>query len=177
MKADTDASSLTRGQRRARTLYSAAGVLAIVAAVIAFLGPFQGWLNGCELFVSREAMDRFGAGGESAITSTCAYYLDVVGIGAPLLVGLILAGAAWRYLAADGLSTALTALAIPAGLVVGAVPAYTVWWLIDYYRLSIGLTEIALIVIAAGLLALALYAGWQTAISLGSRRTALGSLD
>jgi hypothetical protein len=167
MTTDAAAFTLTRGQRRARRFYAAAGILAIAAAVMAFLGPFQGWLNGCDLFLSRDAMD-------SVMEASCAYYLDLVGIGAPLLVGLILAGAAWRYLRTDALSTALTALAILAGLLVGAVPAYTVWWLIDYYRLSIGPTEIVLVVIAAGLLGLALYAGWQTVQSLGRRRVAAG---
>ena len=62
------------------------------------------------------------------------------------------------------------ALAILAGLVVGAVPAYTVWWLIDYYGLSIGPTEIVLAFIAAGLLGLAIYAGLQTGLSLSRRR-------
>jgi ABC-type Fe3+-siderophore transport system permease subunit len=170
MKTDDDASSLTRGQRRARTFYAAAGILAIAAAVMALLGPFQGWLNGCDLFTSQEALDGLGAGGDQAMESSCAYYLDLVGIGAPLLLGIVLAGAAWRYLRTDALSTTLTALAILAGLVVGSVPAYTVWWLIDYYRLSIGPTEIMLIVIAAGLLGLALYAGWMTAVSLGRQR-------
>ena len=163
MTTDADVFTLTRGQRRARTFYAAAGVLAIAGAVMAFLGPFQGWLNGCDLFISQEAM-----------SGSCTYYLDLVGIGAPLLVGLILVGAAWRYLRTDALSTALTALAILAGLVVGVVPAYTVWWLIDYYRLSIGPTEIVLVVIAAGLLGLAIYAGWQTGLSLSRRGTAAG---
>lgn len=163
MTTDAAAFTLTRGQRRARTFYAAAGVLAIAAAVIAFLGPFQGWLNGCDLFISQDAM-----------SGSCAYYLDLVGIGAPLVVGLILVGAAWRYLRIDALSTALTALAILAGLVVGVVPAYTVWWLIDYYRLSIGPTEMVLGFIAAGLLGLAIYAGWQTGLSLGRRGTAAG---
>ena len=54
------------------------------------------------------------------------------------------------------------------------MPAYTVWWLIDFYRLSIGPTEIVLIVIAAALLGLAVYAGWQTAISLARRGSAAG---
>ena len=174
MTTDADAFTLTRGERRARTFYAAAGTLAITAAVIAFLGPFQGWLNGCDLFVSQEAMDGLGADANSATEGSCAYYLDLAGIVAPLLVGLVLAGAAWRYLRTDAVSTALTALAILAGLVVGAVPAYTVWWLIDYYRLSIGPTEIVLVFIAAGLLGLAIYAGWQTGLSLGRRRTAAG---
>ena len=171
MTTDAGAFTLTRGQRRARTFYAAAAIVAIAAAVMAFLGPFQGWLSGCDVFVSQDAMDGIGADANSAMEGSCAYYLDLVGIGAPLLVGLILAGAAWRFLRTDALSTALTALAIPAGLVVAAVPAYTVWWLIDYYRLSIGPTEIVLIVIAAGLLGLALYAGWQTADFLGRRRS------
>ena len=173
---DPAAFTLTRGQRRARTFYAAAAILAIAAAVMALLSPFQGWLNGCDLFISQGAMDGLGTGGDSAREGSCAYYLDLVGIGVPLFVGLILAGAAWRYVRSDPLSTGLTALAIPAGLVVGAVPAYTVWWLVDYYRLSIGLTEIVLIIIAVGVLALALYAGWQTAMSLG-RRTVPGSLE
>lgn len=168
-----DALNLTRGQRRARTYYAAAGVLAIAAAVMAFLGPFQGWLNGCNLFISQDAMDGLWAGGEQAMESSCAYYLDLVGIGAPLLVGLLLAGAAGRYRRTDAPSTVLIALAIPAGLVAGAVPAYTVWWLIDYYRLSIGLTEIVLIVIAAAMMGLALYAAVQTFVSLSRRRAAL----
>ena len=54
------------------------------------------------------------------------------------------------------------------------MPAYTVWWLIDYYGLSIGPTEIAFVLIAAGLLGLAINAGWQTGLSLGRRRTAAG---
>lgn len=174
MTTDADAFTRTRGQRRARTFYAVAGILAIAAAVMAFLGPFQAWLNGCDLFVSQDAMDGLWADTDSAMEGSCAYYLDLVGIGAPLLIGLILVAAAWRYLRTDVLSTALTALAILAGLVVGAVPAYTVWWLIDYYRLSIGPTEIVLVVIAAGLLGLALYAGWQTALSLGRRRAAAG---
>ena len=174
MTTDADAFTFTRGQRRARTIYAAAGVLAIAAAVLAFLGPFQGWLNGCDLFISQEAIDGLSADANSAMGGSCAYYLDLVGIGAPLLVGLILAGAAWRYLRTDAVSTALTALAILAGLVVGPVPAYTVWWLIDYYGLSIGPTEIVLVFIAAGLLGLAIYAGLQTGLSLGRRRMAAG---
>ena len=119
MTTDAAASTFTRGQRRARTFYAAAGILAIAAAVMAFVGPFQGWLNGCELFVSHDAMDALGADGGSAMEASCAYYLDLVGIVAPLLVGLTLAGAAWRYPRTDSLSTALSALAIPAGLLVG----------------------------------------------------------
>lgn len=172
MKADDDAVTLTRGERRARRIYGAAGLLAVLAAVMAFVGPLQGWLNGCDLFVSQEAMDGLWDETDRAIESSCAYYLDLVGIGAPLLVGIILAGAAWRYVRTDVRSTVITGLAVPAGLVVGAVPAYTVWWLVDYYRLSIGPTEVLLIIIAAGLLALSLYAGWQTVILLGRRRAA-----
>ena len=174
MSTDVETFTLTRGQRGARSFYAAAGILAIAAAVLAFLGPFQGWLNGCDLLVSQEAMDGLRADDTSAMEGSCAYYLDLIGIGAPLLVGLILAGAAWRYPRTDAVSTALTALAILAGLVVGAVPAYTVWWLIDYYGLSIGPTEIVFVLIAAGLLGLAIYAGWQTGLSLGRRRTAAG---
>src|SRR6187431_1000257 len=99
MTTDVDAFTLTRGQRRARTFYAAAGGLAIAAAVMAFLGPFQGWLNGCDVFISQGSME-----------GSCVYYLDLVGIGAPLLVGLILCGAAWRYLRTDAVSKALTAI-------------------------------------------------------------------
>ena len=91
----------------------------------------------------------------------------------PLAVGVVLLVAAWRFARTDALSTAATALAIPAGLLVGAVPAHTVWWLIDYYNLAIGPTELVFMLLAASVLAWAAVSAWRTARRLLDRsRTA-----
>lgn len=99
----------------------------------------------------------------------CAYYLDIVGIAVPLVVGAVLLLGTWRYFRTGLVSTAVTVLAIPAGLLVGAVPTYTVRWLIDYYTLTIGPTELVLIAVAGSILARALVSAWGTARHLLDR--------
>jgi len=102
----------------------------------------------------------------------CAHYLDVIGIVVPLVFGGVLLVGAWRYFRTDRASTIATGLAIPAGLLIGAVPAYTVWWMIHYYRLNIGPTELVFMAIAAAVLAWAVLAAWRTARHLLDRSSA-----
>jgi len=155
--------------RRARRYFGIAGALAVLAAVMNFWGPFEGWLRGCAIFTSQEAMDVTFEGDDVLMPGGCAYYLDLIGIVVPLVVGGVLLVGAWRYFRTDRASTIATALAIPAGLLMGAVPAYTVWWMIDFYRLNIGPTEIVFIAIAAAVLVWALLAAWRTARHLLDR--------
>jgi hypothetical protein len=152
----------SRPLHRARRFYGIAGVLAVAAGIMNFWAPFEGWLRGCAIFISQEAMDAGFDGEAVELPGGCAYYLDVIGIVVQLGVGTVLLLGAWRYFRTDRASTIATALAIPAGLLIGAVPAYTVWWLFDFYRLSIGPTEVLFMAVAAAVLAWAVVSGWRT---------------
>lgn len=156
--------------RRARRFYAIAGVLAVGTGLMTFWSPFSAWLQGCAIFTSQESMDAgWEDGAVVELPAGCSYYLDVVGIVVPLVAGAVVLVGAWRYFRTDRASSIATAMAIPAGLLIAAVPAYVVWGLIDYYNLSIGPTELAFMAGAAAVLAWSLVSAWRTAQHLGQR--------
>jgi fatty acid desaturase len=96
----------------------------------------------------------------------CSYRLDLVLILIPALLALLLIAGAWRYLRSDRFSRLATALAALAAIVAAVFPVYAVWWLIDYYRLALGVTELLLAGAALAVLGVAVLAAWRTVEAL-----------
>ena len=149
-------SAVARPSERWRAVYTIAGAVTLAVGILNAMGPVQGFLNGCSLTVEPVGLRVVG-------TSSCRYVLDVVPVLMPLVVGVLLLIAAWRYHSSDRISTVVTGLAIPIAVGIAMFPLYTVWWLIDYYRLSVGLTEVIMLIVAFAVFGVALVAGWITA--------------
>jgi hypothetical protein len=152
----------TRLTTRARTFYLAAGILSVAVALLNVMGPVQGVVGGCSLTIAP-------IGVRIAGSPNCMYALDLLPVLIPAVAGVLLLLGAWRYRHPGPASTAITALAIVVGVAVAAFPLYTVWWLVDFYRLAIGPMEVTMFAAALGILALAVLAGWHTARYLGRR--------
>jgi hypothetical protein len=146
-------------------------VLALLAGAVGLLGAFQAASRGCRLVFSQSD---FGPADPNAVPpeGSCEQFVDVLGIALPLVLGLILVTAAWRYVAGDRFSRALVALAIPVGVFVGVVPLYAYWQLHSFYRLAYGPAELAFFALGLAIVVVALLAGWRTVALLGWRSAA-----
>lgn len=140
-----------------------AGVLTLAAGALNVAGPLGGLTSGCTVRISPIGI-RLGDG------SNCAYNMDLVSVAIPVALGLVLLVGAWRYLRPDGPSRVATWLAAAAAVAVAAYPVYIVWWLLDFYRLSVGPVEMVMLALALGVLGLALLAGWRTAQGTATRQ-------
>lgn len=147
--------SRTFRSRRWRWFYALAGVLSLAAAALNAGGPLQGLSAGCSVRV--RPID-LRLGGEAA----CTYDLDLLIVAIPAVLGLVLLIGAWRYLRDDPFSRVATLLAALAALPVAAFPLLSVWWTIDMYQLALGPVELLILLLAFGVLGLALLAGWRT---------------
>jgi hypothetical protein len=156
-------SSPVRPSTRWRAVYTIAGGAAAAVAALNLMGPLQGFLGGCALTIEPLGWRVGGA-------TSCRYVLDAVPVLVPAVAGSILLVGAWRYYRPDRMSTVVTGLAIPTAVAIALFPLYTVWWLIDYYRLSLGITEVVMGIAAGAVLGVALVAGWITARYLIARR-------
>ncbi len=143
-------------RRRWQALYAIFGGVTAAFGVLNGLGPLQGSMSGCSLSVAP-------LGWRIAGSSSCRYALDLLPVVLPLAAGIVMVIAAWRYFHSGSISTAMTAIAIPTAIIAAAYPLYAVWWLVDYYRLSVGVTEAVMMLIALAVLGIALLAGWVTA--------------
>ena len=141
----------------ARAYYALAGLIAAGAGVAVIAGAIVTALSGCVLVFSQS--DFFvGPPTTGPIPENlpqCQQYVDLVSIGIQLALGAILLLTAWRFSRHDPTSTMLLRAGAVVGIVVGAVPGWFIWWLMDYYHQTPGVPEFAigLLPFVAGLLA------------------------
>lgn len=152
--------SVRTPSRIARWFYAVAGGIAVALGAMSLLGAFSSAANGCRLVSSQSD---FTTDPTAVPSGYCEQYVDVLGIAAPLLFGVVLVLAAIRYVKFDSFSTVAKALAIPAGVVAGAMPLLAYWQLHSYYRLAYGPVELAFFALGLAIVALGLVVAYRTA--------------
>ncbi|MGI8791995.1 MAG: hypothetical protein ACR2H3_02270 [Acidimicrobiales bacterium] len=149
-----------RGIGLVRGFYATAGAIAVAFGAMGLLGILSAANHGCRLVYSQAD---FSSGPNAMPSGGCEQFVDVLGIAAPLMIGLVLVLAAVRYDRADRTSTLTKAVAIPGGVVAGAMPLIAYWQLHSYYRLAFGPVELAFFALGFAILVLGLFAAFRTA--------------
>ncbi len=143
----------SRALRAASAFYFIAGAIALALTLSTVTGVISAASSGCELFFTREAGDQIDALSESF---SCAQYVDVVGTGVTLVVGILLVAMAVRLTRHPERRDLLTAAGTVAGFLAGVGPLLAAIWLVQFYGLS-GVVELT---IGSIPLALSLLAAW-----------------
>lgn len=155
-----------------RGFYFIAGGIALAIGAMSLLSILSTAASGCRLVFSQADFPTdptvMPAGG-------CLQYVGLIDITVPLVVGTVLVAAALRYRGLDSASITLKALAIPTGVLAGAMPLVAYWQLHSYYRLAYGPVELAFFALGVAILALGLFAALRTAVAVRGR-SASGSL-
>jgi hypothetical protein len=151
-------------RQRWRAFYAVVWAISTLFGAMNLAGPLEGLMHGCSV--------HFGQGGDGLAPGRpgCASYIDVQTVVVAVLAGIVLIVAAVRYHRRDRVSTAITAAAIVTAVLISAVPLFSVWWLVGYYRLGVGPMELIMFGVAITVLGVALGAGWRTARYILERR-------
>jgi hypothetical protein len=152
--------SVRTPSRIARWFYDVAGGIAVALGAMSLFGAVSSAANSCRLVFSQSD---FTPDPTAMPSGGCEQYVDVLGLATPLLLGGVLVVAAIRYVDFDRSSTLAKALAIPAGVVAGAMPLLAYWQLHSYYRLAYGPVELAFFGLGLAIVALGLVAAYRTA--------------